>query len=472
MPLDSPILQAAVGLFFTYTLLSLIATQLNTLILNFLNLRAEQLKEGLVNLVTDKDLQAKILAHPLIRMVEAQVRPTDKLDAQRQDEIIQAKTTKVSYIPSGTFVNALVSVLTAKSNYEIYRPLDEAITLMDNDDDKLRMRELYRDLRSFGDTDTKKFREAILNLDNENVKQVLSYALEQVEDALGQINVKSGALIPLLEGLRQVDNPHFQGAIETIVASAVSLEDAQGRIEAWFEDGMNRIGDVYKRKLQWISLLIGLAMALLLNADTIQITRALLDDDVLRASVVASAQGGTSALQSAVTGTETPEDTTGTNGAGTDTTEIQVTYDQLLNLQLPIGWEFAPVDTADAQAQVDLGLPNPLENSRNIWNILPLGNPGWLGLLVAKFAGWILTAIAIAQGAPFWFDLLRRLTGGSSSTTAPSVNVSTPPVTVNLSNTSGGGGNGAATPKETITPPNLETWPLPSETDDEPGAVG
>ncbi len=470
MSLDSPILQAAVGLFFTYTLLSLIATQLNSLILNFFNLRAEQLKEGLMNLVTDKDLQAKILAHPLIRMVEDQVRPTDKLSTQRKEEIINGKTTKVSYIPPETFVSALVSVLTAKSDYEIYRPLDEAINLMDNDDDKLKMRELYRGLRGFGDTDMKKFREAILKLEDENVKQALSYTLEQVEDGLGQLNFKSGALIPLLDGIRQIENVHFQGAIETIVASAVSLEDAQGKVQAWFEDGMNRIGDIYKRKLQWISLILGFGMAFVLNADTIQITRALMDDNVLRASVVASAQGSTSALESAVTGTTTPQDGT-ENG---DTAPIQVTYEQLLNLQLPLGWEYIPVDANEAQAQVDLGLPNPFDNARNVWNMLPLGNPGWLGLLIGKFAGWILTAIAIAQGAPFWFDLLRRLTGGSSPAAAPSVNapitVSTPPVTVNVGNAMHT--NGEAAPADTAAPPQLETWPLPSESDDEPGAVG
>ncbi|MBZ0279005.1 MAG: hypothetical protein K8I60_22860, partial [Anaerolineae bacterium] len=169
MLLDSPILQVAVGLFFTYTLLSLIATQVNTLILNFFNLRAKQLKEGLINLVTDKDLQAKILGHPLIRMVEQQVYPTQALTPDEQDDIITAKPTKVTYIPAETFVKSLIGVLTANSDYSIFQPLDDAINLMDNNDEKLKMRELYRDLRSFGTTDTKAFREAILQLENENV---------------------------------------------------------------------------------------------------------------------------------------------------------------------------------------------------------------------------------------------------------------------------------------------------------------
>jgi hypothetical protein len=29
--------------------------------------------------------------------------------------------------------------------------------------------------------------------------------------------------------------------------------------------------------------------------------------------------------------------------------------------------------------------------------------------LLSKLAGWIITAAAVSQGAPFWFDLLQKL---------------------------------------------------------------
>jgi hypothetical protein len=38
-----------------------------------------------------------------------------------------------------------------------------------------------------------------------------------------------------------------------------------------------------------------------------------------------------------------------------------------------------------------------------------------LGLWVLKIFGIALTTIAVAQGAPFWFDLIRKLTRGGSS---------------------------------------------------------
>ncbi len=51
---------------------------------------------------------------------------------------------------------------------------------------------------------------------------------------------------------------------------------------------------------------------------------------------------------------------------------------------------------------------------RNLWLLDPANNPNWLGLIVRKLLGVVVTVIAIMQGAPFWFDLLQRLVRGSS----------------------------------------------------------
>ena len=50
-------------------------------------------------------------------------------------------------------------------------------------------------------------------------------------------------------------------------------------------------------------------------------------------------------------------------------------------------------------------------DTRNVWNLVPGNNPAWLTLLFSKIVGLIVTTIAVMQGAPFWFDLLRRATG-------------------------------------------------------------
>jgi hypothetical protein len=61
--------------------------------------------------------------------------------------------------------------------------------------------------------------------------------------------------------------------------------------------------------------------------------------------------------------------------------------------------------------EADQDQPPPIECSsmRNIWLLGPSNNPDWFGLLIKKLIGIAATVIAIGQGAPFWFDLIRRL---------------------------------------------------------------
>jgi hypothetical protein len=37
------------------------------------------------------------------------------------------------------------------------------------------------------------------------------------------------------------------------------------------------------------------------------------------------------------------------------------------------------------------------------------------GWLFARLVGWALTAVAVAQGAPFWFDFLEKLIAPSKA---------------------------------------------------------
>jgi hypothetical protein len=429
----SSILELAIGMVFVYSLLSILVTQINNVILNVMNLRAKQLKEGLVELVQDKELQAKLLAHPLIRMVEVKVSPSASLSREQADDIISSDPTQVTYIHPSTFVEALLSLMTTQTDTTIFKPLEEAISYLPNNDSKVRLREMVRDLRSFGDTDTNKLRGAILELPNENHKQALSYSLEAVEDALGRLPIKAGQLVPLLEGIRSIKDEAFQDAIKTVVVTAQSLDDARVKLESWFNDGMNRISELYKRKIQLISMVVGLFMALALNADSLQLVRAFWEDPALRAAVAESARNAVPTLEDQVSQSSDP-----TSDAANQTpwqppqealaqssAELQASVQQLLDLQLPIGWEFTPVTEELVYTSQAAGLSDPRSNLRNLWNLIPGNNPDWLGMLLQKVVGLAATMIAIAQGAPFWFDLLRRITGSSSSTPAapPTVNV-------------------------------------------------
>jgi hypothetical protein len=430
----SPIVEVVIGLVFVFSLLSILVTQINTFILNVLNLRAKQLKEGLERLIVDKELQAKILAHPLIRMVEATVKPSQPLTRDQARDIIATKPTQVSYIQPSTFVEALISLLTADGRSAAFNLLEQGINALPESDQKYKLREMLRDVQGFGNTGTNELRSSILELEDETHKQILSYALEDAEQQLGRASVRSGDLIPLLEGVRKVRDQAFQDALRTILVTARNLQEARGKLENWFNDGMARVTEIYKRKIQLISLIVGLALAVVMNIDTLQLAQSLWTDPTLRSQLAATARANVDALGNQIDDANQQQQDAqqGEADPGQAAITLEQTVQQLLSLQLPIGWEFTPVTPEMIQTSIDYGLPDPRSNLRNAWNLVPGNSPDWLGNVIRKLIGWLATMVAVAQGAPFWFDLLRRLTGGSSSAPASTVTANpTVNVTVN-----------------------------------------
>lgn len=467
----APIIQVAIGILFVFSVLSLLVTQMNTFIGNLLNWRAKNLKEGVLLLIGDKELQAKILAHPLIQLVDARLHSLglaepnalpEKGMESNYDDIINAPTTKVTNIEPSTFVEALISILSSQGGTAIFDLVEQGIDALPNDDLKIRLRQELRDLKSFSDTDTTTLRNTIMQIPDGDQRNVLSYALESAEDSLGRLSVKSGQMIPVLEGINKISDKIFQDALKTILTTAQNLEDARNKLESWFNDGMSRTSELYKSKIAYVSFIVGLVLALVLNVDTLQLAKSLWNDQSLRESVAAVAQNAvqqntlaiptpaapTTPGTQAVPATPTPDAQTATVESGK---ALQKTLSDLLSLNLPIGWTYSNVNdelrqdcvksfgTATAsdadmdscvqnsiQSQIDSGLGDPRDNPRNFWTLLP-GSGNWLTNLLWKIIGLVVTAIAAAQGAPFWFDLLRRIAGGSSSSqAAPTVNVTTP----------------------------------------------
>jgi hypothetical protein len=133
-------------------------------------------------------------------------------------------------------------------------------------------------------------------------------------------------------------------------------------VESWFDNTMARVSGWYKRRSQWVLLVIALVVTLALNADSLQIGKTLWRDDVLRAAVTQQA-------------TVQQEQTKGQ-------ADPVKSIESVKALNLPVGWSFA---------QDDPRRPN--------------GVAGWTG----KVLGLLLTTLALSLGAPFWFDFLGKV---------------------------------------------------------------
>ncbi len=159
----------------------------------------------------------------------------------------------------------------------------------------------------------------------------------------------------------------------------------QHEIEIWFERSMDRATGVYRRNSKGVALIIGFLLAVTVNADTLHMVNRLSRDTTLRSTIVQSAEQIT--LRSPPAGIEPA--TGSPVPAATIQTEIEAARNAvdsaLAGIPLPLGWSQVNVQQQQAASQ------------------------GWPFPILSQVAGWILTGVAIAMGASFWFDLLNKV---------------------------------------------------------------
>jgi hypothetical protein len=147
-------------------------------------------------------------------------------------------------------------------------------------------------------------------------------------------------------------------------------------IEAWYEAGMDRLSGEYKRRTQLILLGLSALLTLVIGADSIGIATTLWQEQGVRTALNASLSS---------------------SSASQDLTAV---IDALARLPLPLGW-----------------------------GTLPATPTAWL----VKALGLVITAAAVALGAPFWFDLLTsigvnpRVTGPKPGTESAAPQAPVPP---------------------------------------------
>ncbi len=194
----------------------------------------------------------------------------------------------------------------------------------------------------------------------------------------------SAALLNLLRD--GSDNPAFtqvehtiealpDGDVKRILTTFIhdaggDLDKLRARIETWFDDAMDRLSGIYKRNSQYVLLALGLIAAIGLNVNSVHMAATLWSQPDARAEIVAQVQ--------AQLASNNPQHPANLAGA----------VQELDKLPLPIG------RGEDASF---FGEPRgPDANGWARWN--------WWTML-----GWLITAIAISLGAPFWFGLLQNV---------------------------------------------------------------
>ena len=165
-----------------------------------------------------------------------------------------------------------------------------------------------------------------------------------------------------------------------------SLKKARENFEKWFDEGMDRVSGWYKRKSKKIIFACALAVALVLNADTISITQTLFRDPTVRSGLVATAH-------------EIAKKPANDN-PGENQKNIALVKEEMNRLHFPLGW------TKDAVAALGW-VKGPSDIRDALWQTL------------IKAVGLFLTGLAVSIGAPFWFDMLNKIVNLRSTGTKP-----------------------------------------------------
>jgi len=160
---------------------------------------------------------------------------------------------------------------------------------------------------------------------------------------------------------------------------------------------------------------IGLLAAGFLNIDTITVTRTLWYNDTLRKSVATAAETYIKGNQPSTAPAPAPAQSGSTPANETAKPEDQAkdalkrvneVQAEINKLGLPIGWVYEPKENdpkyADDKEKVQY--KKDLETYETDPRRFPNNPTDWF----LKVLGILFTALAVSQGAPFWFDLLNK----------------------------------------------------------------
>lgn len=319
----SSMLDIAIGIIFVFLLLSVFATAINELILSSLNMRGKELLRGIQVLLNDTGmggLLEQVYTHGQIYGLYRGV-----FDLKNRSQL-------PSYIPSRNFALALMDSITAHPAAVAARG---AVPPPPPPVPGAAVSAVLPSPTAIVD--------ATIAISDEFRLAARALAAHKATEKIGK---------PLVSMIDMAGN---------------DCRKLQQSIEDWYNSGMDRVSGWYKYRTQRVLFVIGLVMAILLNADTINIVRQLSKDPTMRQAIVVAAQ---TAKPSPSTSASQPD-------ISKQVQDTKTAFASVADLGVPLGWPNGPFKTTD---------------------------PIWEAIL-----GWLLTAVAVCLGAPFWFDTLNKI---------------------------------------------------------------
>jgi hypothetical protein len=358
---SSPVLEVAIGMIFFYLLLSLICTALNELIEAWLKNRAYDLEHGIRRLLDDPDPNAGGFPAHVYRKL---IRAFQLLLYSLKLKELPAFAPKTQGLASRLYDHALVRSLYLHSkDLPSYIPSRNfALALMD----------LVAPGQG-GAAGATRVAPA-----QPNTIIINGNAAPPPAAPTPLSNLRNGIANPSV-----VPSPRVRDALLALIdAAGDDAAKVRENIENWFDSATDRMAGWYKRRTQVITLVLGIFIGIVLNADTVLVVDTLWHDSALRSSVASQAERFTERARNAAS-----------NPASEGQEKLREAKSALANVGLPIGWNAQ--DAAHTLPPSIFKAPGQAIS----WSLYQL-DLHWLG--------WLITGLAISLGAPFWFDLLNK----------------------------------------------------------------
>jgi hypothetical protein len=231
----------------------------------------------------------------------------------------------------------------------------------------------------------------------DEIEEVLKKQPKDDDPALNKLRRGIAAMSVISPEVSQSLNALLLNIEEFTQQGETHIAKARRNVEKWFDDSMERVSGVFKRESQTMALIIGFIIALVLNVDSINLTYYLWRDTSVRQTLVQNA------MQFELSEAEFDRD---------PEQAMAELRRKFIGLSLPVGWvinDSTPPSIQDIKCRSLPGqfeafgvripftqkclAPPQADNTTNIF---------------LKLGGIFITALAARQGAPFWFDFLKR----------------------------------------------------------------
>lgn len=355
---NSGIIDIVIGLVFIYLLYSLLATIIQEIIASYFGFRAKILERAVFRMLEDENKfssRVKGILYLFKKLGNGGNKNSTSYEYYKHPLILFLGESdhhgKPAYINSATFSKVIVDLLRGKD----VKPGDDVVSM----------------IQQSLDEKTTNWGNAKIN------EQTLSYLKSIWADANGDV----------LKFRRH--------------------------LESWFDETMDRASGWYKKHVQFILFFIGLAIAIIFNVDTIKIVQKLEKDPKLREQIVQQANAfveahpnlDTELFQKELDHKKAMEEREKSDSllSGKNLSSFQEDSVALIKYELLKSRRDTLLNRAESL------MINDINKSKNLLGLGQYSFDGSLWTFLCALFGWIITALAISLGAPFWFDLLNKM---------------------------------------------------------------